>query len=116
MSQIPGLRAPSPLDQLPAASPRKGTDIAQAAHEFEGMLLSQMMQVMRSTVEPSGLFGEGGQARSTYEYLLDQAVIDKAVKAGRGFGLAERLERLWNKRQETSHALGLGKSGQVPIG
>lgn len=72
--------------------------IAKVAREFEGMLLEQLMQSMRKTVEPSGLFGQEGQSRSTYEYLLDQAVIGKAVQGGKGFGLAAYMERNWVDR------------------
>lgn len=85
--------------------------IRKAAQEFEGMLIEQMMQGMRKTVEPSGLFGQEGQSRSTFEYLMDQAVIQKAVKGGRGLGLAAQLERIWASRSE-----GLGKPQPVPIG
>jgi len=41
------------------------------------MLMSFVFQQMRGTVQPSGLFGDDGNARSTYDYLLDQAVTAK---------------------------------------
>jgi hypothetical protein len=47
-------------------------------------------------VQPSGLFGETGNARSTYEYLLDQAVTSNAMKAGKGWGLSQQLEAKWD--------------------
>lgn len=76
---------------LPSAADK--TD--KAARQFEGLLMSLMFQTMRKTVEPSGLLGDSGQSRSTYEYLLDQAVVDRAVGSGRGWGLAERLKASW---------------------
>jgi hypothetical protein len=57
-----------------------------------------LIQSMRKTVQPSGLFGDSGQSRSTYEYLMDQAVVDRAVSGGRGWGLAERLKASWDRQ------------------
>lgn len=72
--------------------------VTKAAQDFEGMLMEQLMQGMRKTVEPSGLFGQEGQSKSTFEYLMDQAVIAKAVKGGRGLGLAAHMEQVWAQR------------------
>jgi Rod binding domain-containing protein len=69
----------------------------KAARQFEGMLMGLLFQTMRKTVEPSGLFGDSGQSRSTYEYLMDQAVVERAVSGGRGWGLAERLQACWSQ-------------------
>lgn len=89
------LRAADPKDLVSAQLPI-GKSSREAALEFEGLLMSQLFQAMRKTVEPSGLFGGSGQTRSTYEYLLDRAVIDRSVQNGKGWGLAERLEAAWN--------------------
>lgn len=77
------------------AIPGSGDKSEKAARQFEGLLMSMLFQTMRKTVQPSGLFGESGQSRSTYEYLMDQAVVDRAVASGRGWGLAERLKAAW---------------------
>ncbi len=69
----------------------------ESAQAFEGMLWVQMMQVMRKTIEPSGLFGEAGEARNTYDYLFDQAIVASAMKGGKSLGLAEKLERAWQQ-------------------
>lgn len=98
----PGLPAVDPLAQaqgakaLPAATDRT----EQAARQFEGLLMSLLFQAMRKTVEPSGLLGDSGQSRSTYEYLMDQAVVDRAVSSGRGWGLAERLKESWSRSEK----------------
>jgi len=76
---------------LPEASDK--TD--KAARQFEGLLMGLIFQTMRKTVQPSGLFGDSGQSRSTYEYLMDQAVVDQAVSTGHGWGLADRLKASW---------------------
>lgn len=70
----------------------------EAAQQFEGLLMAQLFQNLRKTVEPSGLFGDGGQARQTYEYLFDQAIVNQAMVSGKGWGLAAQIERNWTKR------------------
>ena len=76
------------------------TNPKEAAQKFEGLLMAQMFQSLRKTVQHSGLFGDEGQARQTYEYLLDQAVVEHAMTGGRGWGLAERIEQDWARQQE----------------
>lgn len=83
----------APTDLVP---PRLGLDkttAQEAARMFEGMVMAQMFQAMRKTIQPSGLFGDDTQTRSTYEYLLDQAVVEHAMASGKGLGLADRLEK-----------------------
>lgn len=83
----------SPRDLVaPQAGLDKPTD-EQAAQMFEGLILTQMFQSMRSTVPHSNLFGENAQARTSYEYLLDQAVVEHAMAAGKGLGLAASLAK-----------------------
>ena len=86
--------------KLPSAQDK--TD--HAARQFEGLLMSLLFQAMRKTVQPSGLFGDSGQSRSTYEYLLDQAVANKASDSGRGWGLAERLKEAWTQADDAKTA------------
>lgn len=82
--------------------PTAGDKTDKAARQFEGLLMGLLFQTMRKTVEPSGLFGESGQSRSTFEYLLDQAVVDRAVSNGHGWGLADRLKAAWTQAGEPS--------------
>lgn len=88
---------------------------SEAARQFEGMLMQLLFQTMRKTVEPSGLFGDGGQARSTYEYLMDQAVVDKAMHSGRSWGIAERLEAAWGQGGGRKSPTPLTETGKLPI-
>lgn len=88
----------SPQDLVPVTLPRPGLDKAsdhEAALMFEGLVMTQLFQAMRKTVQPSGLFGDDGQTRSTYEYLLDQAVVEHAMSSGKSWGLAENIEASW---------------------
>jgi Rod binding domain-containing protein len=72
----------------------------KAARQFEGLLMGLLFQTMRKTVQPSGLFGDSGTSRSTYEYLMDQAVVDRAVSSGRGWGLADRIKASWERTEK----------------
>ena len=86
-----------PQDTVSRAAPSRPTN-AEAAKQFEAMMMAYVFQQMRQTVPTSGLFGNDGIARSTYDYLLDQAVATKALQAGKGWGLSQRLEASWDAR------------------
>jgi Rod binding domain-containing protein len=99
VSALPALAQLAPQETVAQSPPGPGRSKegnAQAAQQFEGMLMSFMFQQMRKTVQPSGLFGDEGTARSTYEYLLDQAVSGNAMKAGKGWGLSQQLAAKWD--------------------
>lgn len=119
----PSLIALNPRDlvtaELPTAASSK-TSPKEAAQKFEGLLMAQLFQSLRKTVEPSGLFGDGGQARQTYEYLFDQAIVEQAMTGGRGWGLAERIEKDWARAekkdsQDSSRTRDLKDSPGMPI-
>lgn len=100
---------------LAGRAPQAQDKTSEAARQFEGMLMQLLFQTMRKTVEPSGLFGDGGQARSTYEYLMDQAVVDKAMHSGRSWGIAERLEAAWRQGEGRKSSTPLTETGKLPI-
>lgn len=83
------------------ALPDQAAKSDKAARQFEGLLMSLVFQTMRKTVQPSGLFGDSGASRSTYEYLMDQAVMDRAASSGHGWGLADRLKANWSRLGKT---------------
>lgn len=95
MSSALAIPAQLPSQDLVAQVPGAGAKDAKAAQQFEGMLMANLFQCLRKTVTHSGLFGDGGSAQSTYEYLMDQAVVSHAMTAGKGWGLADRLEAGW---------------------
>lgn len=94
---MPSISSLKPLDHLSAQSllPKEGN--AEAAQQFEGLMMSQLFQTLRKTVEPSGLFKEGENSRETYEYLLDKALVEQAMACGKGWGLAEQIQRSWSE-------------------
>jgi len=93
-----------------AAVPDASERTDKAARQFEGLLMGLLFQTMRKTVQPSGLFGETGQSRSTYEYLMDQAVVDRAVTSGHGWGLADRLKVAWAQTEKNAREKELPRS------
>lgn len=106
------LIAQSPRDLVVAGLPSSGsakTSPKEAAQKFEGLLMAQFFQSLRKTVEPSGLFGDGGKARETYEYLFDQAVVEHAMAGGQGWGLAKRIEQDWARQNEKDSQVHPGK-------
>ena len=86
---VAGVQAPT---DLVVKAPPTGTDPKEAAKQFEGMLMANLFQQLRKTVHSSGLFGTGGSAKETYEYLLDQAVVKHAMDSGRTWGIRDRME------------------------
>jgi Rod binding domain-containing protein len=95
----------SPQDLVPLQPGLDKTSARKAAQMFEGLVMTQMLQAMRKTIQPSGLFGDDSQTRSTYEYLLDQAVVEQAMASGKGLGLAERMEKTWEQGKNISSTL-----------
>jgi Rod binding domain-containing protein len=93
-----GLLTVDTLAQVQSAQavPDQAEKTDKAARQFEGLLMGVMFQTLRKTVQPSGLFGDSGNTRSTYEYLMDQAVVDRAVSTGHGWGLAAKLKASWS--------------------
>lgn len=99
--------------RLPQAEDRT----EDSAKRFEGMVMNLLFQTLRKTVEPSGLLGESGQSRATYDMLMDQAVVDKAVGSGRSWGLAERLAESWKQASAAQkESQPLTDPGKLPIG
>lgn len=65
--------------------------IESAATQFESLLLTQLVKVMRSTVGEGGLFGDGAGSQM-YAHLFDQSFAD-SMAAGGGLGMRSVLER-----------------------
>ena len=105
-SPILKLVSQAPQELVSTALPELSkTKNREAALMFEGLVMTQMFQAMRKTIQPSGLFGDNAQTRSTYEYLLDQAVVEHAMASGKGLGLADRLEKTWEQEKKSSSPL-----------
>jgi len=67
-------------------------ELKKVCQDFEGVLLEMMYKEMRATVKKSGLFQEDF-SRKVYESMLDEKIVDAAVKGG-GIGLGDALYKL----------------------
>lgn len=73
--------------------------VMEAAQEFEGVFLSQMLETMFSGIDTSpSLFG-GGNAERTFRSLQIQQYGDMVASQG-GIGLAQHLQTELLKMQE----------------
>jgi Rod binding domain-containing protein len=76
------------LGQKPAEDPASKSRI-ETAKKFEGILMHQLLQVMRKSANSGGLGGSEG-ASGQYSAMFDEAIADKMAEGG-GIGLASAL-------------------------
>jgi Rod binding domain-containing protein len=88
------------LQPLPPATPQQRARIEHTAKQFEGQLISMMLQPMFEGLSSSGPFG-GGQAESTYRSFMVDAFGQQMAKAG-GIGVAAPVMREMLKMQGLS--------------
>ena len=75
-----------------AASGDAGPGIRQAAQQFEALFLDMMLRAMREAQGgDDALFGSS--AVSSYQAMMDSQLSDALAGQGRGFGVADLLER-----------------------
>ncbi|MBI5837363.1 MAG: transglycosylase SLT domain-containing protein [Candidatus Eisenbacteria bacterium] len=77
------------LDAARAGAQR--AKLKKTCQQFEAVLVARVLQDMRRTTMPSGLFGKG-MDNEVYGSFMDQAVAEK-VAARSGFGVAPMMER-----------------------
>jgi len=66
--------------------------LKKVCSDFERVLLEMMYKEMRATVKKSGLIKED-YGQKVYESMLDEKIVDAAVKGG-GIGLGDALYKL----------------------
>lgn len=82
-----------------AAPTAKQNDKAhQAAHDFEAVFLSQMLETMTSGLKTDGMFG-GGPGEGMFRSMLNQEYAKSITKSG-GIGVADAVYREMLKMQE----------------
>lgn len=82
----------------------QGDRSAEAAEQFESLLIRQLWTTMRSTVGAE-VFGAGGMGGSTTLHLLDQSMAEQMSAAG-GIGIADMLrENFGGERNDVSRVL-----------
>jgi len=68
----------------------KGRELRKACHDFESVILKQMLDAMRKSVPKSGLLDEDGYANKMYQSMQDDELA-KEMSRGKGMGLGEVL-------------------------
>ena len=69
--------------------------LKEAAEQFEGLFIQQMLSAMRKTVPEDGLFSSAEEG--TFRDLADQQLAQDLAKSG-DFGIAEALIRQLERR------------------
>jgi flagellar protein FlgJ len=86
--------------QAPMGSPVAGATRAatvKVAHQFEGVLISQMLNSMFEGVKTDGMFG-GGEGEEMFRSLMLDEYGKQMTKQG-GLGLADHVTRELLKKQ-----------------
>lgn len=78
--------------RAPNADPQdqRQADIRQAARQFEGILATQMFQVMRRSLSGGSLLSGDGPGNHMYSQMIDQA-MSSSLTEGNGMGLQRHL-------------------------
>jgi Rod binding domain-containing protein len=122
ISQAPLTRDNSPANAADQKVDRKVTpEMRKAAEGLEAVFTSQLMKVMRTTVEPSE-FSLHNSATDVYQGMLDEEYSDMAAKQN-SLGLSEQIIDYWLRdkatpqynqgKGATAHS---GSSGKVSTG
>ena len=82
-----------------AVNIRQGASLEKLAQEFEAIMVTQMLQVMRESVGSSGLF-EDAPGKDLYMGMMDQEVARALVVQGGGFGLAQHIRQALERRAQ----------------
>ena len=92
--------------------------IQKVAQEFEGLLITQLLKVMRKSIPESGMLG-GGAGKSIYQSMFDEQIA-KSASEGRGFGLKEVISESLGVKNSTGPSLNIHErlldgSWQAPV-
>ena len=111
---------PAPRLESPGLAPVRERAQQQKLHhtcqQFEAVLVSRMLQDMRKSTLPGGLFGSGLD-NEIYGSFMDQAVAEKVAARG-GFGVASMMEHTLAdriQRQDGAAPEQEAASGPIPL-
>jgi flagellar protein FlgJ len=77
--------------------------LKKACSDFEALFLARMLKVMRQSIPPSGLWGNG-PGKEIYDSLMDQE-LGKKMAQRNGLGLGKKVYNQVLKREEKSDPL-----------
>jgi flagellar protein FlgJ len=63
--------------------------LQKASHDFEAIIMQQMLTAMRKSVPKDGLFGDG-YAQDMYQSMYDESLAQQ-MSSGKGIGLADTI-------------------------
>ncbi len=87
---------------------KKEKKLRKACHDFEALMLKQLLTTMRKSIPKDGIL-HGGYASDMYQSMMDDALAQDMAK-GRGMGLGDSLYRqLSNGPQSIVHRYRQGK-------
>lgn len=98
----PSSSVQSPGIQAPVTAPHPTADASKArkvSQQFEGVLISEMLNDMFAGVKTDGMFG-GGAGEDMFRTLMIDEYGKQVAKQG-GLGLSDHITRELLKRQET---------------
>ncbi|MDH4321107.1 MAG: rod-binding protein [Desulfobulbaceae bacterium] len=87
----------------PATDKSKERELRKACHDFEAIMLKQMLDAMRKSVPKSGLLDNDSYANKMYQSMQDDELSQEMAR-GKGMGLGEVLYQ-----QLSGHAKPIGK-------
>lgn len=88
------MTATLPVGGASGPPPEAATErsLAEAAQQFEAVLVRQLLKVLRRTAPSGGLLGDSGPGGGVYLQMFDDALADQLTKAG-GLGLSPMVAR-----------------------
>jgi Rod binding domain-containing protein len=95
-----------PTDLQTSANTGKPTRIAQAAQQFESLMIGEMLKSAREDSD-EGWMGSGSDSSAESAMGIAESQFSQAIAAGGGFGLAKMIERSMS-RVTQSPVLGNG--------
>ena len=95
-------RALSAQQSTGSGGPPNMQKVKQAAQQFEGFFVGQMMEYMMADLHPDATFG-GGQAEETWRSMLNQEYGKEIAKSGK-LGIADNVMKSMLQAQERRSA------------
>jgi murein DD-endopeptidase MepM/ murein hydrolase activator NlpD len=114
-SDVQGIGVGAGSDTAPAASSAQREKLTALAHQFESMLIVQMLRDMRRTVADEGEEGPGFGAATMNETV--ETELGNALSRAGGFGLADLMLRALDRQdlaERPTPPEDAGSGGSVP--
>ena len=98
----------TPGTDLTSADAQKPERLKKAAHDFEALLIGEMLKAAHADSE-DGWLGSGGSAGSDSAMQMAESQFAQALSSGKGLGLASVIERSMNRELGGNNSLTVAK-------